>query len=108
MEEQAVPKEAVIPDEKLLEARYIAIRDRMTEKEMSLTDLTQQERAVIKEYLKKMSTSLVESKYPSKVDGLNKVQKQAFTFFKNLNPANFAYKGSKSMHQSDLNHELFQ
>ena len=47
--------------------------------------MTQQDRAVIKEYLKKMSTSLVESKYPSKVDGLNKVQKLAFTFFKNLN-----------------------
>jgi hypothetical protein len=57
----------------------------MTVEELSLTDLTLQDRAVIKEYLKKMSASLVESKYPSKVDGLNKVQKLAFTFFKNLN-----------------------
>ena len=98
----------MISDEKLLEARYIGIRERMTEKELSLTDLTLPERAIIKEYLKKMSTSLVESKYPSKVDGLNNVMKKVFTFFKNLNPVNFAYKGSKSMHQSDLNHELFQ
>ena len=39
MEDQSAAKSA-LDDDKLLEARYIGITDRMREKELSLTDLT--------------------------------------------------------------------
>jgi hypothetical protein len=72
-----------------------------------LTDITPEERLIVKKYLKAMSTSLVESKYPSKVSGLTREQKLAFTFMKNINPMSFSYRGQQSMVQSDhLNNEL--
>lgn len=82
------------PDEqKALEIKYIAVRDKIREKELSLSDITPDERIVIKKYLKAMSASLVESKYPSKVTGMNREQKLAFTFMKNINPMSFSYRG---------------
>ena len=67
------PKKQELETPVTLENQYIHIRDKMRDKELSLTDITSEERSIIKQYLKLQSSSLIEGKYPSHVEGLNRV-----------------------------------
>ena len=77
-----------------LEQKYIAVCQKMNENELSIVDLTEEEREAVKKYLKIQSETRVKSKYP--LLELCPVEKQCFTFMKHLNPADFSFKGQKS------------
>ena len=71
----------------------------MKDKGLSLVDLEQEERDLIKDYLLKQKEVMVKSKFPEMK--LNSVEKKSMQFLKNLNTSDFSYKGQKSAFRSE-------
>jgi len=67
-----------------LDSDVVKILDKLKSQELSLTQLSPEERSVIKRYINIQVTSVVNSKYPQKIAGLNEVQKNSYAFIKNL------------------------
>jgi hypothetical protein len=70
---QQVHENPKLAEFRAFEAKYLAAVQRTIDHELSITDLTQEERSHIKEYLKIQKESFVKSKYPE--IKLSKVEK---------------------------------
>ena len=58
---------------KSLDGEFTGVLERMRNQELSLASLSQEDRSVIKRYLNIQLRSVVDSKYPAKIEGLTDV-----------------------------------